>query len=269
MDHLFQKKTELEEYFMGLGRAAVAFSGGVDSTFLLKIAHDTLGENAVAVTAVPHSFPQRERREAAAFCEAEGIRQIVVEVDELAIPGFRENPPNRCYLCKRALFAAMIRAANDCGISTVCEGSNSDDTGDYRPGMKAIAELNVKSPLQAVGLTKAEIRALSKECGLPTWDKPSYACLATRFVYGETITAEKLRMVEQAEQFLFDRGFRQVRVRLHGELARIEVEPEELERIVQPAFRAALNDRLQQLGFRYVTLDLGGYAMGSMNKALE
>lgn len=269
MDVLHQKKAELEKCLSESGSVAVAFSSGVDSTFLLKVAHDVLGDKAVAVTALPRSFPQRERQEAAAFCEKEGIRQLVVEVDELTIPGFCENPPNRCYLCKRALFTEMIRAAAACGTATVAEGSNADDAGDYRPGLQAIAELKVKSPLREVGLTKAEIRALSKELGLPTWEKPSYACLSTRFVYGETITAEKLRMVETAEQLLFDRGFRQVRVRLHGELARIEVEPEELERIVQPELRAALNARLQQLGFRYVTLDLGGYAMGSMNKGIK
>ncbi len=268
MDELHQKKAELEAILRGLGNAAVAFSGGVDSTFLLRAAHDALGDRAVAVTALSQSFPEREREEAAAFCRTEGIRQLVVKTDQFAIKGFCENPPNRCYLCKRALFTEMIRVAGGFGFSCVCEGSNADDVGDYRPGLKAIAELGVKSPLRAAGLTKAEIRTLSKELGLPTWDKPSMACLATRFVYGDTITAEKLRMVERAEQLLLDLGLRQVRVRVHGDVARIETDPAALERLVRPETRFEINDQLQKLGFRYVTLDLGGYVTGSMNKSL-
>ena len=268
MDQLHQKKAELEQLLRSYGRVAVAFSGGVDSTFLLKVAHDALGANAVALTAQPRSFPQREREAAAAFCRTEGVEQIVVAFDELTVPGFRDNPPNRCYLCKRALFTQMLAAARDHGFSAVCEGSNLDDLGDYRPGLKALEELNVKSPLRAVGLTKAEIRALSKELGLPTWDKPSMACLSTRFVYGETITAEKLRMVEQAEQLLLDLGLRQVRVRVHGSLARIEVDPAAFPRLIRPETRARVNEQLERLGFSYVTLDLGGYVTGSMNKGI-
>ncbi len=268
MDELHQKKAKLEEALREMGSLAVAFSAGIDSSFLLKVAHDLLGEGAVAVTARSCVFPQRELEEAAAFCRAEGVRQLVVDVDVLDIAGFAENPPERCYLCKRALLGRMLQVAADLGIPQLVEGSNLDDEGDYRPGARAVAELNVRSPLKEAGLTKAEIRALSKELGLPSWDKPSFACLASRFPYGERITEEKLGMVESAEQRLRELGFRQLRVRMHGDIARIEIEPSEFARIVRPEICPALNADLQSLGFRYVTLDLDGYRMGSMNKML-
>lgn len=264
-----QKKAKLEEYLESLGKLAVAFSSGVDSTFLLKTAHDLLGEKVIAITARSRSFPGRELREAEEFCRAEGIEHIIVESEELAIEGFRENPPDRCYLCKKELFTQMMRAAEERGFPCVVEGSNLDDDGDYRPGHTAIKELGVKSPLREAELTKEEIRALSRELGLPTWDKPAFACLATRFPYGETITAEKLAMVEKAEQRILDLGFRQVRVRIHGDLARIEIERSEFDKMLQPEISGSLNSYLQELGFRYVSLDLGGYQMGSMNKALD
>ena len=269
MDELHKKKQRLETFLRELSSVVVAFSSGVDSTFLLKIAHDVLGENAVAVTARSCSFPAREFNEAKAFCESEGIKQIIVESDELSIEGFSQNPKNRCYLCKRELFTKFRRAAEERGISHIVEGSNVDDMGDYRPGMIAVAELNIKSPLREAGLTKAEIRQLSKEIGLPTWDKPSFACLSSRFVYGETITKEKLSMIERAEQKLLDLGFHQVRVRIHGNIARIEIERSDFDKIVQPEIADTLNQYLHELGFPYVTLDLGGYQMGSMNKTLD
>ena len=268
MDILHEKMKRLEDYLRGLGSVIVAFSSGVDSTFLLKVAHDVLGDNAVAVTACLRSFPARERTEAVDYCRREGIRHILVEVDELSIQGFGENPKNRCYLCKRALFSRMQAEAAAQGFPYVAEGSNVDDQGDYRPGLKAIEELGIKSPLREAGLTKEDIRRLSREMGLPTWDKQSFACLSSRFVYGETITEEKLGMVDKAEQRLLDLGFHQVRVRIHGNLARIEIDREEFEKILQPGVAAGLDDYLRSLGFVYVTLDLGGYQTGSMNRTL-
>ncbi len=268
MDNVYRKKERLEEILKGLGSVAVAFSAGVDSAFLLKTAHDLLGENAVAVTVRSCVFPARETAEAAAFCKAEGIRHVILNADVFAVEGFAGNPPDRCYICKKNLLTKIAYAAREMGIRCVAEGSNADDANDYRPGMRAVTELGVKSPLKEAGLTKNEIRLLSRELGLPTWDKPPYACLATRFVYGETITEEKLAAVEKAEQKLLDLGIRQARVRVHGDTARIEIEPQHFTKLAQPETAAEMNAYLQRLGFLYVTLDLGGYVTGSMNKTL-
>lgn len=268
MDTLHQKKQNLELYLKELGSLAVAFSSGVDSTFLLKTARNVLGNKVIAVTAKSCSFPVRELNEAKAFCEKEGIEHIIAESEELSIEGFSQNPKNRCYLCKRELFTKIRKIADEKGIPYIAEGSNMDDNGDYRPGLIAVAELDIKSPLREAELTKAEIRQLSKEMGLPTWDKQSFACLSSRFVYGETITEEKLSMVDRAEQKLLDLGFHQVRVRIHGRIARIEIEPGEFKKILQKDTAREINDCLTKLGFTYVTLDLGGYQMGSMNKTL-
>lgn len=268
MDLLHEKKQRLEEYLRSLGSVVVAFSSGVDSTFLLKTAQNVLGDKVIAVTARSCSFPKRELDEASAFCKAQGIEHIIVESEELSIEGFSQNPKNRCYLCKKELFTKIGLIAAQRGLAYVVEGSNMDDNGDYRPGLTAVAELGVKSPLRQAELTKEDIRQLSKEMGLPTWDKQSFACLSSRFVYGETITEEKLSMVDKAEQRLLDLGFHQVRVRIHGQIARIEVDPSEFEKIMKPDVCEPLTKYLHELGFLYVTLDLDGYKMGSMNKTL-
>ena len=266
MDALHEKLDALREELRRLDRVAVAFSAGVDSTFLLKVAHDTLGAQAIAVTARSCLFPARETEEARAFCRREGIEQIIAAYDPLAVEGFRDNPPDRCYRCKRALFARFSEIAKERGAA-LAEGSNLDDECDYRPGMRAVAELGVASPLRAAGMTKSDVRALSRELGLPTWNKPSFACLASRFAYGEPITAERLTIVDAAEQRLLSLGFEQFRVRVHGDLARVEVLPEDMPRLIDHA--PALHTALRALGFRYVALDLGGYRSGSMNRALE
>lgn len=251
-------------------RIAVAFSAGVDSTLLLQTAVNALGNrNVLAVTALSASFPEREAGEADEFTRKICVRRITVGVDQLSIPGFRENPADRCYLCKKVLFTRMMEAAREQGFEIMAEGSNLDDLSDYRPGLKAIQELGVLSPLREAGLTKSEIREISSELGLPTWNKPSFACLATRFVYGETITDVKLRRVELGERLLQDLGFKQFRVRIHGEegrLARIEVLPGDFEKLL--GRRQEIAAELKQFGFDYVSMDLEGYRTGSMNEVL-
>lgn len=263
------KQEELEKLLESYKRVAVAFSSGVDSTYLLKMAQKVLGENVIAVTASSCSFPKRELEEAKTFCRENGIRHIVVESEELDIDGFRQNPKNRCYLCKHELFEKIRSIAKENGIETVVEASNTDDDGDYRPGLVAVKELGIESPLRHVGLSKKEIREYSKELGLPTWNKQSFACLSSRFVYGETISEEKLAMVDQAEQLLLDMGFHQLRVRIHDKLARIEVHPSEFEKIMEEENRTKIFHELKQYGFTYVTLDLQGYRTGSMNETLS
>ena len=269
MDGLHEKYERLKANLASLESVAVAFSGGVDSTFLLKTANDVLGDKAIAFTATSASFPQRELDEARKFCQREGIRQIICESEELSIEGFRQNPKNRCYLCKKELFQKFRKIAEEQGILHVVEGSNMDDNGDYRPGLQAVAELSIESPLRKVGLWKEEIRVLSRELGLPTWEKPSFACLASRFPYGETITRDKLSMVEKAEDFLLKKGFRLVRVRIHGTLARIELLPEEFPKVFVGGLREEILHAFKSYGFIYVSLDLAGYRTGSMNEVLR
>ncbi len=265
MQTLEEKYEVLKSIIRNYGRVGIAFSGGVDSTFLLKVAHDNLGDSAVAFTAAQRSVPAFELKEADAFCKAEGIRQIVCEINELETKEFVTNPDNRCYYCKKNVLSRICSEAQKLGIMHIAEGSNVDDLGDFRPGRKAVEEFGVSSPLLEAGLSKAEIRELSRQLDLPTWDKPAYACLASRIVRGETITEEKLRMIEKAEGFLMENGFRQMRVRLHGDLARIEVPPENIAELVHPDLRSTITKKFKELGFRYISLDLDGYKMGSMN----
>ena len=267
MDNIHQKYQALQMLLESCQQVAVAFSGGVDSTFLLYAAHAVLGDCVIAVTADSAFFPRREQSEAYDFCREHGIRQITFQADVLQDLNIIQNPPDRCYLCKRLIFGSIQKIAAENGITQIAEGSNLDDLGDYRPGMRAIAELGILSPLRDAELTKQEIRQLSKELGLPTWEKPSFACLASRIPYGDLITDDKLRMAERAEAFLLAAGFRQVRVRIHGEIARIEVLPEDFERLL--SVRQQIVAELKSIGFRYISLDLTGYRTGSLNEALN
>ncbi|MCR5834672.1 MAG: ATP-dependent sacrificial sulfur transferase LarE [Selenomonadaceae bacterium] len=256
----------LQNYLKELESIAVAFSAGVDSSFLLKVAAEVLGGNLLAVTIDSKFIPRREIEEATEFCRAQNVRHIVCKVDVLNIPSVADNPPNRCYFCKLNIFTEIKRIAASEGIKNIVEGSNMDDLNDYRPGLQAIKELAIKSPLQVAELTKAEIRELSREKNLPTADKPSFACLASRFVYGERLTAENLSKVERAEKFLFGNGIKQCRVRMHGEnLARIEILSEDFPKFFEQDFRREVWAQFKSFGFDYVSLDLFGFRSGSMN----
>ena len=259
----------LKEHLTSLKSVLIAFSGGVDSTFLLKVAKDVLKDNVIAVTATSSTYPKRELEEARKYAESMGVRHIIIESEELHIRGYSQNPVNRCYYCKKELYSKLKKVAEENGVGYILDGSNFDDIGDYRPGMKAARELGIISPLKEAGLTKEDIRTYSKQMGLPTWNKPSFACLSSRFPYGNEINSKKLKMVEDAEQFLLDIGFRQVRVRHHGEIARIEVAPEERAKFFDLNIMDKVGKQLKKLGFTYVTLDLLGYKTGSMNAVLE
>jgi uncharacterized protein len=247
---------------------AVAFSGGVDSSLLLFVAHEQLGDSCLAVTARSCSFPERELNEARAFCSEYGITHIIVDSEELEIEGFSSNPPNRCYLCKHELFEKIKIIADEHGLKHIVEGSNTDDEGDYRPGLQAVAELGIVSPLRSAGLSKDEIRTISADLGLPTADKPSFACLSSRFPFDQPITIEGLARVDRAEQLLLDEGFRQVRVRSHGDVARIETDAAGMVRFEDSSLRSRVYEAFIGFGFTFVALDLLGYRTGSMNKTL-
>ena len=264
-----EKHEKLKAIFKDMGKVLVAFSGGVDSTLLLKVAQDTLGnKNVLAVTALSPLYPERELQGVKKLIQALGARHRLIHSNELEIPGFSKNPPNRCYYCKSKLFKELLELAREEALPSVVEGSTLDDDQDHRPGKMAIQELGIRSPLKETGFTKAEVRELSRALGLSTWDKPSFACLASRFPYGEEISEEGLRMVDQAEDFLFGLGFKQVRVRHYGNLARIEILKEEMARLMEDSLRATVVDHLKGMGFRYITLDLQGFRSGSMNEVL-
>lgn len=265
---LMAKYEKLQGILQKLGSVAVAFSSGVDSTFLVKVAHDTLGAKAVAFTAASDFVPQRDVDEAKAFCAKEGIEHHVVPFPILTVPHVKENPENRCYYCKHALFSHMKEIAAEKGLACVVDGSNLDDDGDYRPGHRALRELGIVSPLHEAGLYKQDIRDLSKALGLPTWDKPSFACLASRFPYGTELTPEGLDRVNLAEEFLMDRGFRQLRVRAHGNIARIELLPSDIPRMIDESLREKTAAYFRKLGFAYTALDLLGYRTGSLNETI-
>lgn len=270
MDELHEKQERLKTYLAEKGSLAIAFSGGVDSTFLLKVGHIVLGEQCIAITAVSEVNPHWETEEAEAFCQREGIRHFLVQTNELQDEAFACNDKNRCYYCKKRIFGEVKQIAKEQGISYVAEGSNLDDLSDYRPGLKAIAELNVLSPLRECDLSKQDIRDLSKELGLTTWEKPSFACLASRIPYGERITAENMKKVECAEAYLRSLGLKTYRVRLHGNtLARIEVDPADFPFLTQSKTAEALTAAFRELGILYVTLDLNGFQSGSMNRVLK
>lgn len=263
------KLKKLERILKKMQKILIAFSGGVDSTFLLKVAHSVLGKNVYAVTATSPSFASRELKQAKAFARLLGVNFQIIITDELKTDKYTSNPPDRCYYCKKELFFKLLEIAQFHNIPWVADGSNKDDAHDHRPGMLAIKELGIRQPLFEAGLYKDEIRLLSKKLKLPTWDKPACACLASRLPYGESITVEKLQQIERAENFLKDLGFSQVRVRHCQNTARIEVLPEEMRNFFKQNLHLKVTKKLKKLGYHYVTLDLQGYRSGSMNEVLN
>jgi uncharacterized protein len=266
---IVQKKLEhLQAQLLSLGSALVAYSGGVDSTFLLKVAADTLQQNTLAVLAQSATLPAHDRADALAMIARLGVRSMVIEGREMHNPSFVRNDRQRCYWCKQELFKMLKEIAGREGLMVVIEGSNSDDTSDYRPGLAAARELGIRSPLMEAGLTKDDIRLLSRELGLPTWDKPASACLSSRIPYGTVIEESALKRIDAAEDILRSLGFAQVRVRHHGDVARIEVSDDAMPLLLEQALRRKIAAGFRELGYVYTTIDAEGYTTGSMNKTI-
>jgi uncharacterized protein len=262
----YEKLQNLKNILKDMGSVVVALSGGVDSAFLLKVASEVLGNRCIAATAIANIYPTWEQREAGEIADSLGVEYTKLECNPIVeVPGFAQNPVDRCYLCKKAIFSKLMEYSENIGVNYVVDGTNADDMGDYRPGLRAITELGVKSPLLMAELTKEEIRLLSKEYGLTTFDKPSFACLATRIPYQEEINTKKLKMIDNAEEYLISLGIRNVRVRCHGDMARIEVEKNDINKFMPEDFRENITNKLKSFGFKYVCLDLIGYKMGNMN----
>jgi pyridinium-3,5-biscarboxylic acid mononucleotide sulfurtransferase len=268
-DHCASKEQKLNELLQSFGSVIVAFSGGADSAYLAYVASVALGERALAVTGDSASYPSFQRELADQITAKFGIRHEIVFTEEFEDLNYTSNPPNRCYYCKSELYGKLNQLARIRGIEVICDGTNADDVGDYRPGRQAARELGVRSPLLECGMTKSEIRELSRRAGLITWNEPASACLSSRVPYGQVVTIEKLSMVDKAEIALKQLGFRQVRVRHHGDVARIELAEEELPRALDPQMARRISTALKGLGFNYVTLDLEGYRTGSLNEALK
>jgi uncharacterized protein len=268
-DSVETKEMKLRELLRSFGSVMVAFSGGVDSAYLAYLSHSEIGERALAVTGDSASYPTFQRELADQLTSRFGIRHEMILTEEFDDENYTSNPPNRCYYCKSELYTKLNRMARERGIAVICDGTNADDVGDYRPGRQAARELGVRSPLLECGLTKADIRELSRRAGLPTWNEPASACLSSRVPYGQIVTIEKLSAIDRAEIALKQLGFRQVRVRHHGDVARIEIAEEEMKRALDRKMAADMSAALKALGFKYVTLDLEGYRTGSLNEALN